>query len=115
MKHRVLIADDNRDAAESLAMMLELLGKEVKVTYDGQEAVDAVAAFRPDLIILDLGMPRLSGLDACREIRKSCLDVKIVALTGWGRTGDRVLTAEAGFDEHFVKPIDLPTLKTLLA
>jgi PAS domain S-box-containing protein len=113
---RVLVADDNRDAADSLAMVLRLAGHEVHAVHDGQEAVDAVAWFRPDLVLLDLGMPRLNGFDAARRIREQPWGAKTVlaAITGWGQEDDRRRSKEAGFDSHLVKPVDPAALEKLL-
>ncbi len=113
----VLVVDDNVDAANSLADLLEMLEFKVCTAYDGEAAVEAAAAFRPDLIFLDLGMPKLNGYEACRQIRKQQpgKTIVIVALTGWGQDEDRRKTAEAGFDHHLVKPLDLKALMKLLA
>jgi signal transduction histidine kinase/ActR/RegA family two-component response regulator len=114
---RVLVADDNQDAAESLAALLEALGNDVKVAYDGVEAVEAARRFRPQVILLDLGMPRLDGYGAAREIRRDPdgRAIKIVALTGWGHEEDRQRVREAGFDAHIVKPAELEVLRRMLS
>jgi CheY-like chemotaxis protein len=114
---RVLVADDNRDAADSLAALLRLLGNEVTVAYDGEEAIQAATAFRPHVILLDIGMPRVDGYGAAREIRNdpAARHVKIVALTGWGQDEDRQRVREAGFDAHLVKPAELEALRKVLA
>jgi CheY-like chemotaxis protein len=114
---RVLVVDDNRDGAESLAEMLRLLGHEVRTAHDGVEAVGAAAAFRPGLILMDVGMPRLNGLDATRRIREQPWgrDVAIVALTGWGQENDRERSRQAGCDGHLVKPVELADLQRVLA
>jgi CheY-like chemotaxis protein len=114
---RVLVADDNPDAAESLAMLLRALGNEVNVALDGVEAVQGVRDFRPHLALLDIGMPRLDGYGAAREIRRHPLGKKIrlVALTGWGQEEDRRRAREAGFDSHLVKPAELDALLRVLA
>ncbi|MBX9582114.1 MAG: response regulator [Gemmataceae bacterium] len=114
---RVLVVDDNRDGAASLAMMLKLLGNETRTAHDGLEAVDVAAAFRPDVILLDVGMPKLNGYDACRRIRGQpwARGAVIVACTGWGQDEDRRRSAEAGFDHHLVKPVDPQALMKLLA
>jgi CheY-like chemotaxis protein len=112
----VLVVDDNRDGAESLAEMLLLLGNEVVTAHDGLEAVEAAGAFRPGVILMDIGMPRLNGLDATRRIRARPWGkaVNIVALTGWGQDGDRERSREAGCDGHLVKPVSLPDLERVL-
>jgi CheY-like chemotaxis protein len=114
---RVLIADDNTDAAESLAMLLSLLGNAVRTAADGLEAVAAAEEFRPDVAVLDIGMPRLDGNGAARRIRAEPWgrQVPLIALTGWGSDEDRRRTAEAGFDLHLTKPVDPATLESLLA
>jgi CheY-like chemotaxis protein len=116
-RYRVLVVDDHSDAADSLAMMLQIFGHEVRTGRDGQEAVEAAAAFGPDVILLDIGMPRLNGYDACRRIREqsSGRAPLIIALTGWGQEEDRRRTQEAGFDGHLVKPVEPAALEGLLA
>jgi CheY-like chemotaxis protein len=116
-RRRVLVVDDNIDAANSLAMMLKLVGNEVRLAYDGVEAVEAAAEYRPDVILLDIGMPTLNGYDACRRIREHPWGRKpfIVALTGWGQEEDKRRSRDAGFDSHVVKPVDLNALQQLLA
>jgi len=113
---RIVVADDNPDAAASLAEILELLGHEVWTANDGQEAVEKVQALEPDIVFLDLGMPRLDGIEAARRIRKMPLRhrARLVALTGWGQEADRRRTREAGFDQHVIKPIDAPQLNAIL-
>ena len=114
--HRVLVVDDNRDSAESLALMLRLSGYEVHKAYDGLEAVAIAAKLRPDVILLDIGLPTLNGYDACRRIRaeSGTGHPLIVALTGWGQEGDRKRAVEAGFDNHLVKPVNLDVLINLI-
>lgn len=105
---RILVVDDNRDGANSLSIMLRYLGNETRTAYDGEEAVAMATEFRPDLILLDIGLPKLSGYDACRLIRQqpSGREMVIIAQTGWGQIEDRQRTREAGFDHHMVKPVD---------
>lgn len=114
---RILIVDDNRDSAKSLAEVLTLSGNETFVVHDGEEAVAAAEQQRPDVILLDIGLPKLNGFDACRRIRENpwADRVLIIALTGWGQEEYRRKSAEAGFDRHLVKPVDLGKLMTLLA
>jgi CheY-like chemotaxis protein len=113
---RVLVVDDNRDSADSLATLLKLLGHEVDTANDGLEAVAKAAAFRADVILLDIGMPRLNGYEAARQIRaRQPQGLVLVALSGWGREEDRRRSAEAGFDAHLAKPVDLAALTRLLA
>ncbi len=116
-RRRILIVDDNQDSAESLAMLLTLKGNETHTASDGQEAVEAAARLRPDVILLDIGLPNMNGYEACRRIREQPggNEVVIVALTGWGQDEDRRRSREAGFDEHLVKPLDPAVLMKLLA
>ena len=114
---RVLVVDDNVDVADSLARLLRLMGSEVRTAHDGLEGVEAAAAYRPDLILLDIGMPRLNGYDACRRIREQPWGkgIRIVAVTGWGQDEDKRHSQEAGFDRHLVKPVRPVVLEKLLA
>ena len=113
---RILVVDDNRDSADSLAMLLRTIGHEVNTAYDGLEAVEAAAMLQPDVILLDIGMPRLDGYEAGRRIREQQRrnDLTLVALTGWGQEEDRRRSEEAGFDSHLVKPVELAALTKLL-
>ena len=113
---RVLVVDDNRDAVESLSMLLRLLGADVRTAYDGPNALSLLEQFVPDVILLDLGMPGMDGLEVARRIRKQpALDeVKLIALSGWGQDADRVRSRAAGFDHHLVKPADLGSLQRML-
>ncbi|MFC5499343.1 response regulator [Caenimonas terrae] len=114
---RILVADDNVDAAETLAALLELSGHEVRQVHDGEAAVAAAADFDPQLVLLDLGMPRLNGYEACRKIRAlpGGQARTVVAVTGWGQPDDRRRSAEAGFDVHMVKPVSPRVLSELAA
>jgi len=105
--YRILVVDDNRDAAESLAEMLRMHGSEVNIAFDGAGAVAASEQLRPDVVLMDLGMPLLDGYAAARAIRRSANgnDVLLLAVTGWGDQSERRLSREAGFDRHFVKPV----------
>jgi PAS domain S-box-containing protein len=116
-RRRVLVVDDNRDAAESLAVMLDLMGNETRTAHDGLEALEAAPGFRPDVIVLDIGMPRLNGYDTARRIRQQPWGrgVVLVALTGWGQDDDRKKSREAGFDRHLTKPVDPAQLERVLA
>ena len=112
---KVLIADDNTDAAGSLAELLALEGHETFVVHDGLAAVSAARDFRPDVVLLDLGMPRLAGDEAARLIRRGGPDAPLlVAVTGWGQAEDLQRTKEAGFHAHLVKPVDLDALRQVL-
>ena len=113
---RVLLADDNRDAADSLAALLRLAGHEVRVAYDGEQALAAGAEFRPDAVILDIGMPRLNGYDVATRARQTDWGrgARLIALTGWGQKKDKALAAQAGFDHHLTKPVDAEAIDALL-
>jgi CheY-like chemotaxis protein/anti-sigma regulatory factor (Ser/Thr protein kinase) len=104
---RILVADDNRDAAEALALQLQLAGHDVRTAYDGIEALTVAMAFDPDIVLLDLGMPKIDGYEAARQLRLRTASrrVTLIALTGWGQQQDRQRTADAGFDAHLVKPV----------
>jgi PAS domain S-box-containing protein len=114
---RVLVVDDNPDSVETLSILLQLRRNDVLTAVDGLEAVEAAAAFQPDLILLDIGLPKLNGYDAARRIREQRQDnrVVIVAMTGWGQEEDKRKSKEAGFDQHLVKPVDPGLLEELLA
>jgi len=114
---RVLVVDDNRDFADSLASVLRHAGHEVCVAYDGLEAVGVAGMWRPDVVLLDIGMPRLNGYDAAHRICEALSDKPplMVAITGWGQAEDRKRSRTAGFDHHFVKPVDPATLMQLIA
>ena len=115
-RRRVLIADDLRDSADSLALLLETMGHEVHVAYDGEQAFQAIEALRPEVALLDLGMPKMNGYDVCRRIRELPWgrQVTLIAQSGWGQDEDRRRTRDAGFDHHIVKPIDPGALDALL-
>ena len=116
-RKRVLVADDNRDAADTLAMLLRTAGHEVATAFDGREAAALAREFLPEVAFLDLGMPLMDGLQAAQAIRSdpNLRGIKLVALTGWGQASDRQKTAEAGFDLHLVKPITPSGLQAALA
>jgi PAS domain S-box-containing protein len=116
-KRRILVVDDNRDTADSLAMMLSLAGHETRTAYDGLEAVQAAAAFRPVVVLLDIGLPRMNGYEAARHIRQQPWGkgMVLIALTGWGQEEDRRRALEAGFDQHVTKPVMAAALEELLA
>jgi CheY-like chemotaxis protein len=114
--HRILVVDDNRDAASSLCLLLQMLGNEVRTAHDGVAAVEVEEDFRPDVVLLDIGLPRMIGYDAARKIREARGGgVELVALTGWGQNEDVRRAREAGFDHHLTKPVDVRTLQDLLA
>jgi CheY-like chemotaxis protein len=113
---RILVVDDSEDAALTLATLLELAGYELHLAHDGEQALAAAEACRPDVILLDIGLPKLSGNDVCRRLRQQDWgrEMTVIALTGWGQEKDRRRTAEAGFDHHLVKPADPAALLKLL-
>ena len=113
----VLIVDDNRDSADSMATLIGMLGFRTSVAYDGDEALRIAADLRPDVVLMDLGMPRMSGHEVARRLRAQswAASILLIALSGWGQDEDRRRTAEAGFDHHLVKPLDLDALTLLLA
>lgn len=115
--HRILVVDDNRDAADSLSMMLKLMGHDVRSAYDGEEALRIARDFRPRISLLDLGMLKLNGYDAARGLRQEewGRDIFLVAVTGWGQAKDRSRSKEAGFDRHLVKPVSTEALLEVLS
>jgi PAS domain S-box-containing protein len=116
-KCRILVVDDNRDAADSLAMLLRMMGHSLHTAHDGLEAVQAAAMFRPDVVLLDIGLPKMDGYEAARHIRKRPWgkEMFLVALTGWGQEEDKRRALEAGFDQHMTKPVDPAALGEFLA
>src|SRR5690606_26447476 len=114
---RVLIVDDNRDSADTLGLLLGLNGHETHAVYDGVAAVEAAERIDPDVVVLDIGLPGLSGYDVARRIREQSGPTRplLVALTGWGQDEDRRRSEEAGFDAHLVKPLDEAALRALMA
>jgi two-component system, sensor histidine kinase len=113
---RIMIVDDNRDAAESLSALLSALGAKVTVVHSGPDALDALDTADPDAVLLDIGMPGTDGYDVARQIRSTAAhaDVLLIALTGWGQDEDRARSIRAGFDHHLVKPPDIDRLRSLL-
>jgi CheY-like chemotaxis protein len=113
---RILVVDDNRDAADTLAMLLRIDGHDIRTAYDGLEAVNVAEIFHPEVVLLDIGLPKLSGYDVARRIRQQPWGhgTTLIALTGWGKDKDRRLSQEAGFNFHMVKPVDLAALEELL-
>lgn len=112
---RILVADDERDIADSLEKFLRQQGHEVRVAYDGAEALKAAQRFQPDVAILDIEMPELNGYDAARALRARNRGVVLVAVTGWHQPTDRIIARMAGFDHHFGKPCDPLAILELLA
>jgi CheY-like chemotaxis protein len=114
--HRILIADDNADSAESMGMLLRLMGNDVRIANDGLDAVEQAERFQPDIVLMDIGMPRLDGYEAARRIRNQgwSRDTLLVAVTGWGPSDDSEEATAAGFDHHFTKPLDPAELRRLV-
>jgi len=115
-RRRVLIADDNADAAQTLALLLRTLGQDVTIVHDGLAALERAAWLRPDVILLDIGMPGMNGYDVARRLRAEPWGRRplVVAMTGWGQEDDRRRSKDAGFDQHMVKPVTLEVLCRLL-
>ena len=113
---RVLVVDDNVDLVEMLALMVEASGHQVRKAFDGRSAVSAALEYQPHVVLLDVGMPDMSGIDVAKELRRhpEMAATRIVALTGWGQAEDRHRTADAGFDDHVTKPADPERLRRLL-
>jgi PAS domain S-box-containing protein len=113
---RILVADDNEDAAMSLALILSMLGHETRTARNGLEALDIVEQFQPDVVLLDIGMPKLNGYETARRLRAKPEgdELLLVALTGWGQESDRLRSTDAGFDSHLIKPVDVAKIQQLL-
>jgi PAS domain S-box-containing protein len=114
---RVMVVDDNHDAAESMGILLKLLGAEVQVVYSGTEALDLIPTYQPSAVLLDIGMPGMDGHEVARRIRQlpEFRDITLIALSGWGQEEDRRRSKQAGFDYHLIKPADVNALQNLLA
>ncbi|MGN6547853.1 MAG: PAS domain S-box protein [Aureliella sp.] len=114
--HRILVVDDNKDAARCLAMLLKIMGNETATAHDGAEAIEAAREFRPDIVLLDIGMPKMNGYEVARSIRKAAWGqgMILVAVTGWGQEEDKRRAVEAGFNLHLTKPIEASSLHKLL-
>lgn len=114
---RILVVDDNADAADTLAMLLEVHGHRTATAHDGVAALELAEAFDPEFVLLDIGMPVMDGHEVCRRLRTfpRGRGMVVVALTGWGQEADRRRSREAGFDGHLTKPVDLDTLAALFA
>jgi CheY-like chemotaxis protein len=112
----ILVVDDNRDAADSLAMLLEIGGHEVTAVYSAADALKRASELKPDVIVMDIGLPEIDGCEVARRIRgmPDLAGVRLLALTGHGRDEDRQRTRDAGFDHHLVKPVDLDELERLV-
>ena len=115
-RRRVLVVDDNVDAAATLAQLVQLLGHDTVVAYDGLQAIEAARTGRFDIVLLDLGMPNLDGIETARRLRAAPGGARlfIAAVTGWGQESDRARTRQAGFDLHLVKPVPVDVLTRVL-
>lgn len=113
---RILVVDDNVDAAETLALLLQLGGHHTDVAHDGEKALELAEQLGPDLVLLDIGLPGLSGLEVCRRIRASAWSggMVVVALSGWGQEEDRRKSRDAGFDDHLTKPVSRAALEAVV-
>jgi CheY-like chemotaxis protein len=116
-QRRVLVADDNIDAGESLAMLLRLDGHDVQIAHDGIEALALFERMKPEIAVLDIGMPGLSGYEVAKRIRElePARDTTLIAVTGWGQEADKARAAAAGFDHHFTKPVEPAALSALIS
>ena len=116
-RRRILVVDDNQDVATSLAEILNIMGNDTQTAFDGEQAVVLTKAFRPDVVVMDIGMPKMNGYEACRRIRGEPWgqNIIIIAQSGWGQDADKQKSREAGFTSHMVKPVDLAALKEFLA
>jgi len=114
---RVLIVDDNEDAANSLALILELGGHETASVYSAVDALARAAEFRPDVVLLDIGLPGMDGYEVAQKLRElpGLRDIRLVAVTGYGRSDDRLRARDAGFDDHLTKPVEYAVLERTLA
>jgi len=117
LRRRALVVDDNADNAESLALLMRLHGDEVRTAHNGVEALEIGECFRPQVVLLDIGMPRMNGYETCRALRERAWGrmAIVIAQTGWGQAEDRQRALQAGFNAHLVKPIEFATLTELLA
>ena len=113
---RILVVDDNRDAVDSLEMLLRMMGADVHSALDGAGALQAIAAHRPAVVLLDIGLPDMDGYEVARRARKQPggEGLTLIALTGWGEEDDRRRSREAGIDHHLIKPVDFAALEELL-
>lgn len=114
---RIMVVDDNEDGALTMSMILKKQGHEVQVAHNGEEALDLGKGFAPQVVIMDIGMPKMNGYEACALMRKTTWGrtARIVALSGWGQNEDKARSEEAGFDEHFVKPVSSSMLREMVS
>jgi CheY-like chemotaxis protein len=114
---RVLLVDDNRDTAVLLHVLMTSWGHTARVAHDGEQALDMARAFKPEVVLLDVGLPTMHGFEVAQRLRKlpSCQDCLLIAVTGWGQEADRAQSKAAGINHHLVKPVEPETLRALLA
>jgi CheY-like chemotaxis protein len=114
---RILVVDDNHDSALSLAMMLSIMGHETRTAHDGESAVETAESFLPEVVLLDIGLPKLNGYEVAQRIREHAWGASmfLIAVTGWGQDEDRQRSSEVGLNVHMVKPVEAAALERLLA
>ena len=114
---KVLVVDDNLDVAQAIGWMLDAIGHDYRLVHDGRQALEAARAYRPDAVLLDIGLPGMDGYAVCRAFRQDeeLKHIPIIAQTGWGQVRDKTLATEAGFDRHLTKPVALDDLERMLA
>lgn len=117
LSRRVLVVDDNQDSAETIAMLIELWGHQARIVHNGPAALAEAPEWRPQVVLLDIGLPGIDGYEVARRLRQepAMAGVMLVAMTGYGQERDRRMSSEAGFDHHLVKPVDPEVLQKLLA
>ena len=113
VSHRVMIVDDNQDAADVIALLLQIEGHQTLVVYSSEDALAGVVAFHPDVVLLDIGLPKLDGYEVARRMKRIVPSARLIAVSGYGQREDKKRSSDAGFEAHLVKPVDLPTLKKL--
>ena len=116
-RFKILVVDDNPDSALSMAMMLSIMGHDTRTAHDGESAVDTAESFLPDVILLDIGLPKLNGYEVAQRIREKAWgkSMYLIAVTGWGQDEDRQRSSEVGLNQHMVKPVEPAALEKLLA
>jgi DNA-binding response OmpR family regulator len=116
-RFRILVVDDNHDSALSLAMVLTMMGHETRTAHDGETALATAEEFHPDVVLLDIGLPKMNGYEVAQRIRENAwgTDMFLIAVTGWGQAEDRARSAEVGLNMHMVKPVEPTALQAVLA
>lgn len=116
-RFKILVVDDNHDSALSMAMMLSIMGHDTRTAHDGESAVDTAESFLPDVVLLDIGLPKLNGYEVAQRIREKAWgkSMYLIAVTGWGQEEDRQRSSEVGLNQHMVKPVEPAALEKLLA